>query len=138
MRFTFALVFLLSGSVTFPLRAQSGGCPAQSELSEALRLYVGRLVSGGTALNESIRSGAGLPELDSTSVVVETDSLTCARVTAAVDSAFRRGPRNRSFVVVRAGKSFAVLNPDESSPTVPRMIYFVDSTFTYRRAYTGF
>lgn len=96
-------------------------------------------VKGFSTLNAPARDSVGLTGVDSSTVALVSDSVTCARVIAAVDSAFHSGPTSTPAIVVRGGGMYVLHWPSSTpSDNAISVLHFVDSTFTYRRGLTGY
>lgn len=74
------------------------------------------------------RAAFGLTGVDSSAVVVVTDTTVCSAVTAAVDGAFDAAVRFGPLLVLRAGSIFVAYEPE----AYPQPVFYVDSAYTFK------
>jgi len=113
-----------------PLRAQTATCIGTAD-STSLRLqtYVRRVAAANDESSTRVRAMLGFAATDPTKVVVVTDTKTCPKVLAGVNSAFKSGAVSRSLYVYIVGRNYAAFDKREIVESQGGAVIFLDSRF---------
>jgi hypothetical protein len=72
-----------------------------------LRAFLRQIVTGSDATATQLRASLGIAVLDSTKVILETDSKKCAKILATVNTTFQSPNLSRTLYVYDVGRGFA-------------------------------
>lgn len=124
--------------LTVPIRgsqAQIAGCRTPDATDAMILTYVREFASFDIPARDSV----GLTGLDTTAIVLETDSTACVSITRGVDSVFNKPASTAAYVVVRAGSQYVAYDP-RTGPNGEwgQLVHFVVLPFDYRRTLVAY